>query len=222
MARGKRTLILTWNCESLPSKKLDADILIAEKNPVAFCFQDTRLTADTESEYNFTGYTPYFKSVDTSASGVAIYIKNTVPQSRVPLNTNLQAVAVRVTLNGKTYIITSIYIPPSSSPTLREFDHLISQFKSTSYFLNGDLNAHSLLWGASRTCPRGTVVEQVLDKYHLIPINITHDTFLSRAHGTYSLLDLTLAHPSIYMDFKYEVLSSSYSSDHYPVVLDLR
>ena len=72
MARGKRTLILTWNCESLPSKKLDADILIAEKNPVAFCFQDTRLTADTESEYNFTGYTPYFKSVDTSASGVAI------------------------------------------------------------------------------------------------------------------------------------------------------
>ena len=70
MARGKRTLILSWNCESLPAKKQDADLLMADKNPVAFCFQDTRLTADTEQLYNFPGYTPYFKSIQ---SGVKVF-----------------------------------------------------------------------------------------------------------------------------------------------------
>ena len=221
MARGIGTKILTWNCESLPAKKQELDILIAEQNPVAICLQDTRLTKESEDKYKITGYTPYFKSIDTSASGVAIYIKNTIPQSRVTIVTNLQALAVRATMKGKTYIVTSIYIPPSSIPSFQDFDSFISQLKSNSYFLNGDLNAHSIFWGATRTCPRGRVAEQVLDKHNLIPINTTHTTFLSRAHGTYSLVDLTLAHPSIYLDFKYKVLSSSYSSDHFPVILEL-
>ena len=149
MARGIGTKILTWNCESLPAKKQELDLLIAEQNPVAICLQDTRLTKESEDKYKITGYTPYFKSIDTSASGVAIYIKNTIPQSRVTIVTNLQALAVRATMKGKTYIVTSIYIPPSSIPSFQDFDSFISQLKSNSYFLNGDLNAHSIFWGAT-------------------------------------------------------------------------
>ena len=69
MARGIHTRILTWNCESLPAKKQDADILMAEKNPVAFCFQDTRLTANSESQYNLAHEqhsTPYRNLLEIS------------------------------------------------------------------------------------------------------------------------------------------------------------
>ena len=102
MARGNNSFkIITWNCEGLNSKKQEVDLLISEYNPVAICLQDTRLTVEREKNYNFTGYTPYFESVNSSASGVAIYVKNTVPQSRVLLTSNLQALAVRATMKGK-------------------------------------------------------------------------------------------------------------------------
>ena len=151
MARGIKKII-TWNCESLPAKKQELDILIKDQNPIAICLQDTRLTKESEELYRIHGYTPYFKSVNTAASGVAIYVKNTIPQSQVTILTNLQALAVRITMNGKTYIITSIYIPPSTVPTINDFDSFISQLKSNSYLLNGDFNAHSIFWGSSRTC----------------------------------------------------------------------
>ncbi len=179
-------------------QKQELDILIADENPVGICLQDTRLTTDTEKFLQFNGYTTYFKSIGPYASGVALYIKKTVPQSQVTMTTNLQALAVRVTLKGKTYVITSIYVPPSTVPTISDFDSFITNLKSSSYILNGDINAHSPYWGAKTTCPRGKVIEPIIEKHHLIPINTQDDTFFSRAHNSYSLVDLTLAHPSIF------------------------
>ena len=213
--------IITWNCEGAQSKKQEVEILIANEKPVAICLQDTRLTADTEKYLSFDGYTPYFNSIGPYASGVALYVKKTVPQSAVTLTTNLQALAVRVTLKGKMYVLTSIYVPPSTVPLVSDFDSFIANLKSSSYILNGDINAHSPYWGAKTTCPRGKVIEPIIEKHNLIPINTQDDTFWSRAHDSYSLVDLTLAHPSIFLDFQYEVLPDLHTSDHYPIVLDL-
>ena len=222
MARGKISYkILSWNCEGLHSKKQEVDLLISEHNPAAVCLQDTRLTEDREDSYRFPGYKPYFKSIGSHASGVVILVKKSIPQSQVILSTNLQALAVRVTMKGKTYVLTSLYIPPSTVPTITDFDSLIHQLDSRSYLLNGDWNAHSPLWGATKTCPRGDVAEDVLSKYDVIPINITDKTFWSRAHNTYSLVDLTFAHASIFLDFSYKVLPDLHTSDHYPIVLDI-
>merc|ERR1711963_1307728 len=101
-----------------------------------------------------TGYKPYFHSINNRASGVLIYVRNDIPQSEIPLASPLQAVAVRVTVGGKTYILTSIYIPPSSTPTIADFNSIISKFR-TRYLINGDLNAHSVLLGSQHTCERG-------------------------------------------------------------------
>ena len=124
-------------------------------------------------------------------------------------------------MKGKTYVLTSIYVPPSFVPSVSDFDSFIHQLNSSAYFLNGDINAHSPYWGATRTCKRGEVTEKVIDRYSLIPINVSDKTFWSRAHNTFSLVDLTLAHPSIFLDFQYEVLSDLHTSDHYPIILDL-
>ena len=48
-----------------------------------------------------------------AAVGVSIFVNNTAPHSYIPLNTNLQAVAVSVTLH-RVITLCSIYIPPSS------------------------------------------------------------------------------------------------------------
>ena len=222
MARGKFCYkILSWNCEGLHSKKQEVDILISKYNPAVVCLQDTRLTKVREDLYKFPGYKPYFESIGPHASGVAILVKKSIPQSPVTLLTNLQALAVRVTMKGKTYVLTSLYIPPSSVPTISDFDSLIHQLDSRSYLLNGDWNAHSPLWGARKTCDRGDVAEEVLNKYDVIPINISDKTFWSRAYNTYSLVDLSFAHASIFLDFSYEVLPDLHTSDHYPIILDL-
>ena len=213
--------IITWNCEGAQSKEEEIEKLIHSHNPVAVCLQDTRLTTESEKKLEFEGYKPYFKSISPYASGVALYVKKTVPQSEVIMTTNLQALAVRVTLKGKTYVLTSIYVPPSTVPSISDFDSFITNLKSSSYLLNGDINAHSPYWGAKTTCPRGRVVEPIIEKHNLIPINIKDHTFWSRAHNSFSLVDLTLAHPSIYLDFKYEVLPDLHTSDHYPIVLEL-
>ena len=174
--------ILTWNCEGAQSKQEEVENLISSHNPVAICLQDTRLTAESEKKLEFEGYKSYFKSISSYASGVALYVKKTVPQSEVIMTTNLQALAVRATLKGKTYILTSIYIPPSTVPSISDFDSFISNLKSTSYILNGDINAHSPYWGAKTTCPRGKVVEPVIEKHNLIPININNG--YSKVHLT--------------------------------------
>ena len=196
---GRDLNIFTWNCEGLESKKQEVDKLIFELDPIAFCLQDTRLSQAREKFYTFKNYTSYFKSVGPYASGVALYIKTGILQSEVELATPLQAVAARATMKGKTYILASIYVPPSTQPTASDFDHLISHFKYP-YLLNGDFNAHSPYWNASFTSARGGTIESVIDKHHLIPLNTIDKTHWNRAHNTYSLVDLSLAHPAIFMD----------------------
>ena len=220
MAGNKSLNIISWNCEGLHSKKQEVDKLISELDPVAFCLQDTRLTQTREQFYNFKNYTSYFKSVGSYASGVALYIKSSIHQSKVELTTTLQAVAARATMKGKTYILSSIYVPPSSNPTSSDFDQLISNFKHP-YLLNGDFNAHSPYWDAAYTSPRGETLETIIDKHNLIPLNTIDKTHWNRAHNTYSLVDLSLSHPAILMDFQCEVIQDLHTSDHFPILITI-
>ena len=213
--------IFTWNCEGLGSKKQEVDKLIVDLDPVAFCLQDTRLTKPREKFFEFNNYKSYFKSIGPTASGVALYIKKNIPQSQVTFTTNLQAVAARATMKGKTYILSSIYVPPSTSPTVADFDAMIVKFDHP-YLLNGDYNAHSPYWNALFTDrERGEPVEAVIDKHHLLPLNTTVKTHWNRAHNTYSLVDLSLSHPAIFLDFQCHVLPDLHTSDHYPIVIKI-
>ena len=220
MGRSLDLKFFTWNCEGLDSKKQEVDKLIGDLDPFGFCLQDTRLTKAREKFYQFAGYQSYFKSIGPTASGVALYIKKNIPQSEVIIRSNLQVVAARATLKGKTYILSSLYVPPSTQPTVADFDHLFTQFQLP-YLLNCDSNAHSSYWNSPHTTPRGRTFEEVIDKHHLLPLNITQMTHWNRAHNTYSLIDLSLSHPAIFLDFQCEVLPDLHTSDHYPILIKL-
>ena len=73
---------------------------------------------------------------------------------QIVLKTELQAVAVSITIAERAYTFCSIYIPPSSTLKRSQLNDLKSQLPSPIIFM-GDFNSHNPLWGSSYTNPKG-------------------------------------------------------------------
>ena len=209
--------ILQWNCVSINTHRHEIDLLISKYSPAVICLQETRLKPNNNT--TFPHYTGYYKCNDNGHGGVGILVKNTLIQSSVALKTSLQAVAVCVTIRGKAYIISSIYVPPSSCPTKFEYENIVNQFNKP-YLLCGDFNAHSTWWSCQDTNDRGEVVEEFLHENTLVPLNTTECTRYSSSCRP-SLIDLSLAHSSIYLDFSCSILVDKHNSDHCPVLISV-
>ena len=81
-----------------------------------------------------------------------------------------------------------------------------------------DFNGHSHLWGASQENERGKIVEKLIDRHNLILLNDSVHTRFDTYHQTSPLLDLSLCHPSIYMDVACGISSDRLGSDHHPII----
>ena len=66
---------------------------------------------------------------------------------------------------------------------------------------------------------RGKIVEKLIDRHNLILLNDSVHTRFDTYNQTSSLLDLSLCHPSIYMDVACEISSDRLGSDHYPIII---
>ena len=211
--------ILQWNCNGLRGHRVELELIISKYAPSVVCLHETMLTPGIENYMTFKGYKTYYKSNINGHGGVGILVKNTIPQSPVNINTNLQARAVCVTIKRKAYNICSIYTPPRSNPPLLDFQNIINQF-SKPYVLCGDFNAHSPFWTSSQSNDHGKIIEDLLDEYGLVPLNTTVHTF-NKPPFAPSLIDLTLVHPSIYLDFNNSVIENQYHSDHHPILISV-
>ena len=76
------------------------------------------------------------------------YINKSVLFSEIELDTDLQAVTVRVSAK-KILTVCKVYLPPSLDINFSDLEHLIQQLPAP-FVLVGDLNAHSPLWGDVR------------------------------------------------------------------------
>ena len=106
------------------------------------------------------------------------------------IQADLQAVAVCITINNKTYTVASVYVPPSGTLNELAFDRMINSFSSR-YLILGDFNGHSHLWGANQENERGKIVEKLIDRHNLILLNDSVHTRFDTYHQTSSLLDLS-------------------------------
>ncbi|KAG1679877.1 RNA-directed DNA polymerase from mobile element jockey [Nymphon striatum] len=179
------------------------------------CLQETRLN-DT---FNTTirRYSIYRRDLPSEhpAGGVCIIVNNQIPHSSVQLNSSLQAIAVRVSMH-KVLTICSIYIPPSSPIIAADVENLLRQLPAPA-LICGDFNGHNLLWGSRVTNPRGRTIENIILHNNLCLYNDTSMTYLDLSAGTYSALDLTLCHPSLFQDFTWMVDGDLHTSDHFPI-----
>ena len=215
------TKLIQWNCRGLKTNFNELKLLFQKHNPLIFALQETHLKES--DNITFRSYELYnaFSPVednDRAKGGSSLLIKQGIIHSHIPLITNLQAVAVRVTLH-KTVTLCSIYIPPSSHLDLKALDNLVEQLPPP-FLLLGDFNGHNPLWGCDDYNTKGRLLERFIDAHALCLFNDGSDTYLHPGTGTYTAIDLSLTNSDILTDFSWQVMGDLCGSDHFPIILE--
>ena len=156
-------------------------------------------------------------SHERASGGSSVLIRNNIIHSPVQLSTNLQAVAVKITLSF-VFTLCSIYAPPNTRIDIKDFEHLLSQIQGPIMIL-GDFNAHNTLWGSDHQTPKGKFMETFILQNDFCLYNDGSYTFLHSGNGSYSAIDLSFASPSLFDRFSWEVYDDCCGSDHFPIIL---
>ena len=211
--------IIQWNCRCIRPRYEELLLLLTLLRPSVFCLQKTYLKP--EDTFTFKGFNTYnhiHSDCLRASGGSSILVHSSCPQREIKLKTDLQAVAVSVTLE-KDITLCSIYIPPSFALRPNHLNSLLQQLPSP-FMLLGDFNGHNVLWGSKDNDPRGDLIEDFITQNDICLMNDKSNTFLDSGKGTLSALDLSLCHPSLYLDFDWSVCEDQHGSDHFPIVIE--
>ncbi len=212
------TNIVQWNCRGLRSNFNELQLLDQDLSPSVFCLQETYLKqTDTLNLRRYEAYHSFSHPGDRATGGSSILVKQNVIHSPITLTTNLQAVAVRLTLHIA-FTICSLYVPPSSTLHLSDLQGLYDQLPKPCLIM-GDLNGHNPLWGGTTTNAKGKILEDFISHNDLCIYNDDSSTYLHPATGTYSSLDLSLADSTLFNEFDWSVHNDLCGSDHFPTIL---
>ncbi len=215
------TNLLQWNCRGLEANRAELELLVQKYDASVICLQETKYKTNNAS---LKGYCPHQRigTIDDEGrahGGVLIIVRNDIPQSEINLNTNLQAVAVKVSLHT-TIAICSLYLPPSANVDPTELNNLLFQLPKPCLLL-GDLNAHNHLWSnRPETDARGRLVEDLITRHNMCLWNDDSPTYLHPATGSLTSIDLSICSPTLFLDYTWNVEEDQYGSDHYPLVLN--
>lgn len=207
---------LQWNLQSYRSKFEELKCLLNIHTPICVCLQETMIgenqTTYPPSQYTLVKSRPVRQ--DGHERGAAILVHRRFNHEEIPLQTHLQASAVTIYLDRK-YTICSLYLPHHPIEQI-ELENLIQQLP-TPFMLLGDLNARSNLWGCPTTDVRGRKIENILYNQAISVLNDGRPTHYHVQTGSYSTIDLSICSSDIFDDLNYEVLDSTFSSDHFPI-----
>lgn len=160
-------------------------------------------------------YSKHHVTQNRASGGVAILASADIPSMPLDLNTNLQAVAVRLQLQSLVTIC-SLYLPPNEQVTQTDLNNLVSQLPSP-FVILGDLNGHSPFWGSLDSNPRGEKIEQLLTDHALCLLNSDEKTHFHMPSKTFHTVDLAICSPSLLPFFSLTVDNDLYNSDHFPL-----
>ena len=211
-----KTKILQWNINGIKNKKQEISSLLSQYKIDIVALQETKVTS--EYMYKFNNYNLY--TLDGSFNrmqhgGVALYIRNTIPQMKINLQTDFQAVAVTVQLRSK-ITICSFYNSRSMILNLDKLNNLYNQLPQPCLIL-GDFNGYNTIWGCNTTDRRGTIIENFTNLNNLIIMNNGAPTHPNPTND--SAIDLSLCHPQISEQFDWNTLPSPLDSDHIPIII---
>lgn len=212
--------IVQWNLCSFQEQSNHLKLLIAKYNPDVLALQETRFKSQEHS--NISSFHCYFKNRTSAAGGVAVYIKSSLSVKQILINSPFEVVAVRVLCDTE-ITICNIYLPPNSNSFTvdkSDIEAIINQLP-TPFILIGDVNAMNIIWGNSKNCNRGKIIENILDTHSNISLlNTGEPTHFCLFRGTYSAVDISLCSTSLLNTTSWEVLNHLYGSDHFPIILN--
>ena len=96
-------------------------------------------------------------------------------------------------------------------PRFEELLLLLSLLRPSVFFV---------LWGCNDNDPRGELIEDFITKNDICLMNDKSNTYLDSGKGTFSSLDLSLCHPSLYLDYDWSVCEDQRGSDHFPILIE--
>ena len=106
-----KNTIIQWNCRGLRANYDEIQLLLNDYAPAVVCLQETYLKEPNNVTFrNYNIVNKFAIGEGRGTGGNTIIINKTCPSGRIQLKTNLQAIAVSVTLH-RTISICSIYIP---------------------------------------------------------------------------------------------------------------
>ena len=97
--------IIQWNCRGLRCNYEEVKILMDKYSPAVICLQETMLTPGVTP--TFKNYSCYYESKANGSHGLGVLVKKSIPQSVVKTVSSLESLAVNVTIQGKTYVISN-------------------------------------------------------------------------------------------------------------------
>ncbi|XP_049316160.1 RNA-directed DNA polymerase from mobile element jockey isoform X1 [Bactrocera dorsalis] len=212
--------ILQWNLKGLFNNYPDLNILINEFSPHVIALQETHLPT------NKTAYTPhkyigYFHNLPQNKSakqGIALFIKKHIKHKRIPVFSNISAIAIEINIGFKFSIVTC-YIPPNQKFTAGELIGVINAAPAPTIII-GDFNAWSPLWGSTFSNGRGQIMEDVILSKNLFVLNDRSPTHFS-SHKTFTHIDIALCSASIAHKLCSYTLEDLHNSDHFPIITSL-
>ena len=188
--------IVQSNIRGLRANFEELRLLCNQYNPQVVAVLECQLRKD--KIINLAGFSGITKSSprDNATGGVTLYINKSVLFNEIEFDTDLQAIAVRVSTK-KTLTVCNVYLPPSLDVNFSDLEHLIQQLPAP-FVLVGDFNAHSPLLVDMRQDSRGQMVEKVLKDYNLCLLNTGEPTYRHQRHHSFSVRDVSICDPSLH------------------------
>lgn len=179
----------------------------------------TQESQENTTRYRISKYFGVFDSREDGYGGAAIYVKNTINFTRIPLpnlSDNTQAVAVMIPKWD--IVVASIYISPTAQINELE-DDLTSIFvtfkKHKKVLLGGDWNAHHVSWGDKQCDRKGGVILELINSYSLLILIDGSCTFKPvQLNKRSTAIDLTVCTPDLYGLLYWKVLDYGVGSYH--------
>ena len=216
----KNINIIQWNINSFIKKRPDLQLIIQKYSPMCISLQETNLKNNFIP--NIKNYNIFYTNRQNcirASGGVASLIHIDYPCEQIPIHSNLEVIAVQITLESKISIC-NIYIPNQTSFNTFDIDNIIKQLPKP-FILLGDFNSHSEYWGSDITDARGKSIEKILDNDSISLLNNGEPTRLNPSNGHFSNIDLSLSSVSLAQRISWSILHEIYDSDHLPILMTL-
>lgn len=208
-------VVLQWNTHSITNKKQDLLYLINKYNPVILAISEIWLKDG--SNFKLPSYSSLMDCRADGRAGCALFIRDHIPF--LPVNiaqnySNFHLTCARV--EGITFL--SLYIPYPSAIILEQLKKIIENLQHPVIVL-GDLNVHHVLWGCDNNDILGEKLLEILDKCNLCLLNSGQATLRTLPNQAASAVDISLCSPILASQITWEVLDSTFGSDHFPIIL---
>ncbi|GBO41245.1 RNA-directed DNA polymerase from mobile element jockey, partial [Araneus ventricosus] len=207
---------ISWNCRGFMSKSSELKDIINKHHPACIAVQETYLKTDKHYIRNYKIFSKHHNR-DRASGGVAILAATHISSIPLTLNTNLQAVAIRIQIQSLVTVC-SLYLPPSQHISQTDLNNLICQLPSP-FIILGDLNGHSPLWGSTDSNSRGLQIEQLLADHNVCLLNSDEKTHFHLPTRTFHSVDLAICSPSLLPFLNLTVDNDLYNSDHFPLIV---